>query len=261
MSKELVINTIVKLIQQLKSENIFEDFEECEFTEEIQSALIEWQLLISNSSSAEQEKFLNETRERLNLAAQSVDLTELKKIKMLLLQFNKEEQKVTSNSSLNMESTSTSSMTAYSPMAAADVGSLLLPEDVRQKFYAESLEKKTGELCSSITYSVEPKGKSYTVKSVVPIIQPNFLIDLKVYDLTKVDLLSINPNDLWRHATQKIKFYGLLNNPHHRQVFTQIQTMSKSIQSCLEMKLEKKKGPENEDLMPKPKKLKKSTPN
>lgn len=233
------------------SENLIE--------EELSELALEWTSLISNKSPKEQQDWREAAIENLSLSVPSEGGPILKTIKKSYLQLIKKQQTPSSNSLLNMETMSTSCMTVNSVMGVADAGNFMLPDDIRQNIYAENLQKKTGELCSRITYSTGAKEKSFTLKSVRPTLQPNFMIDLKFYDLTKVNVIEIPPQELWRHATVNSKFYIDSITPKSKEILTLCQETTKLMRSSLEQDHQ-----ENEKVhgdQPPKKKPKKSTIN
>lgn len=244
----VIINLAIKLVEDC--DTIFGE-EPTKLQQDIIDIILEWQSLVSERSPEEQETWLKNQIEVLSSTHQYESIEEVKKITKLLMRLSRKRKNALSKECSDTTTTSTSSMTVPLAMGLAGAGCSLMPDDIYQDIQSESFKKKTGEMCSSIIYSTGFKGKSYTLKSEIPKLQAKYLIKLELFDLQEVDLMEIQPQDLWRHATQKIKFF-VNSDPEELGILSQILQMTKSIRSSLEK--EKRNGGNSTNSQKKPKK-------
>lgn len=164
----------------------------------------------------------------LSTFLKSFDQDLLKKTKKLLTKLRAEEKTACSSSSLDMGTTTTSSMIApFLPESVAVSGSSLLCDAItKHSQLGVSAQKR---LTKSSTITLRTDGPSTMEKSDAP---PNadFWLKVDLYDPTKIPL-DCPGDQVWKHAQAKLSFYGTKtqHGPHLALVNHLIRTCQDSI--------------------------------
>lgn len=170
--------------------------------------------MLENSLSDESEATLQQLEELAKLLVESLSKKHLMRMKHYLICLETEDEIPCSSGSSNMDNISTSYMTARTPMDAADVSINANSNDDLEELYQRKVyQKRILNYSSNITLKL---GEKSTVYSLETTNTPDYLLDLKIYDLNKVAPENIGTKDMWRDAIVRMKFYGtqLLDQKH-----------------------------------------------
>lgn len=128
----------------------------------------------------------------------------------------REERTTNSNCLQDMGTTAISSMTATLTVENANASASAVPQLLHQKLQSSYLAKVSGETFSSITFNTA--GQKYAYKSEQPVERPNFMVDLKYYNLDSMTAdQKTNKAEMWKHAEVNTKFYGVLPQSKRRR--------------------------------------------
>lgn len=162
--------------------------------------------MLENSLSDESEATLQQLEELAKLLVESLSKKQLMKMKHYLICLETEEETPCSSGSLSTDNITTSYMTARTPMDVADASiNLDLNDDLEELYQLKVCQKKILNYSSSITLKLGEKSTVYTSANMNT---PDYLVDLKIYDLNKVAPEDIGTKDMWRDAIVRMKFYG-----------------------------------------------------
>jgi hypothetical protein len=106
--------------------------------------------------------------------------------------------------------------------------------DSLDEFFEEPKKKRVKLNSSSVGRSTKDGGMSYISTNVDDGATATHLIKIEVYDMKK--LATIDPEEHWKHADVRLKYYVNKQNNHHRQTRGLIYNITKEISNSSDCK-------------------------
>lgn len=161
---------------------------------------------LETPSGDESQSLLTAVSEALSSFLPLLDRETELNLKEFLICLMDDAQTHSSNGSLDMATISTLSTIVPSVMGAAGVSTnTVLNDDLDALCQASPYQRKTINYSSTITLNQGERPTVYTSETTTT---PDYLLDLKVYDLAKIAPANMGTKEMWRDAIFRMKFYG-----------------------------------------------------